>query len=71
VITSEAIGTVKLSSARIENGIAVFTFERPVCPGVSSFFFELTASGSPQPTTATLDLTSGQSLAVAARTPFP
>ena len=71
VITSEGIGTVKLSSARIENGIAVFTFERPVCPGVSSFFFGLTASGIPQPTTATLDLTSGPPLAVAARTPFP
>ena len=77
VISTGALGTVRLASAERVEGAISFAFWSPVCPGAdsakgeTSYFFGFAAAKAPQAVTAKVRLDNGQVLDVAARAPAP
>jgi hypothetical protein len=69
VVTSGGLGTVAPTSVTQSNGTVTFHFTNAICPGESSLFVGLVSSNPPTNVRATLDLTSGPNLTVAALGP--
>lgn len=69
VVTSGGSGSIDPTSVDLSGGILTVRFADGVCPGESSFFFGLVSSNAPSTTQAAVELTSGATLAVSARTP--
>jgi hypothetical protein len=76
VITSEATGSIGISSAEKTGGSVTLTFTEPVCPtsgappGQESFWVGMSSSGAPVSSRAQADLTFGGGVvAVRTRTP--
>jgi hypothetical protein len=69
VVTSGGVGTMAPTSIEQEGSVITLRFADGICPGESSYFIGLISSNAPTTTRAVLDLTSGSSLVVSARTP--
>ena len=69
VVTSGGLGTVAPTSITQDNGTVTFNFTNAICPGESSLFIGLVSSNPPANITATLDLSFGSDVMVAARGP--
>jgi hypothetical protein len=69
VVTSGGLGTVAPTSVTQNDGTVTFHFTNAICPGESSLFVGLVSSNPPANITATLDLSFGSDLHVAARGP--
>ena len=54
VITQGGLGSVGIKSAEQDGSVITFTFEKFLCPGETSFFFGLAATGAPMSTSGTL-----------------
>jgi hypothetical protein len=70
VVTAGGLGSVKLAAADQAGKTVTFTFEQPVCPGATSYFFGL-ASKTVKPVagTATVSFSLGGSATTADRVP--
>ena len=54
VITQGGLGSVGIASAEQDGDVVIFTFDKPLCAGQTSYFFGLAAAAAPQNATATL-----------------
>lgn len=54
VITQGGLGSVGIKSAEQDGSVIIFTFEKFLCAGETSFFFGLAATGAPTAASATL-----------------
>lgn len=54
VITQGGLGSVGIKSAEQDASVIIFTFEKFLCPGQTSFFFGLAATGAPMSISGTL-----------------
>jgi hypothetical protein len=54
VITQGGLGSVGIASAEQDGDVIIFTFDKPLCAGATSYFFGLAATAAPQSATATL-----------------
>jgi hypothetical protein len=54
VVTQGGLGSVGIASAEQDGSVIIFTFEKYLCPGETSFFFGLAAPGAPTAVSATL-----------------
>lgn len=54
VTTQGGLGTVGIKSAEQDGNFITFTFDTYLCPGQSTYFFGLAATGAPKTSTATM-----------------
>ena len=47
VVTQGGLGSVGIKSADQNGSVITFTFDKPLCPGATSYFFGLAASAAP------------------------
>jgi hypothetical protein len=71
-VTQGGLGSVGPSAVELAGDRLTFTFDPPVCPGTTSFFFGLTSAHAPRDVIADVRDAAGNTYSLAAKAPaFP